>query len=112
MHSEWTILESDWKHLRKVQPAALERLCARALEEVGRVATSTHGTAHERYRQIWAVLRAHDKEVALAFDDPRRSTALAHLTAMRHLGLVTDEEYAGFSPDLRERVDFVLASWK
>jgi hypothetical protein len=109
---EWTIMESDWKHLKKVWPAALERLCARALEKVGRAAASSDGTAHQRYQKVWTLLRAHDKEVDLAFDDLKRSTALAHLTAMRHLDSVTEEEFAAFSEDLRHKVGLILSSWK
>jgi len=98
--------------LRRIQPAALERYCSRILDELKAAASSSGGTPHERYRKAWSILRDRDRDLGWAFDDPKRSTALSHLTAMRRLGLVTEEEFAGFSAGVRNKVLLILASWK
>jgi hypothetical protein len=43
-------------------------------------------------------------KLASAFDDLRRSTAFLQLAGMRSLGLLTDDECAGFSDETREIV--------
>gem|GEM_PF-179151 len=110
--SGWTIAESDWKHLRRVQPEALERLCRRILQAVATEASSGPGTAHQRYQKAWKVFQDRDEELGWAFNDLKRSTALSRLAAMRHLGLVTEEEFAGFSDELCRKVNHILAYWK
>ena len=40
--------------------------------------------------------------MAVAFDDLRRSTAQRRVSAMAALGGLTDEELAGFAPDVRD----------
>jgi hypothetical protein len=100
--------EPDWKHLRRVKDAALERFCERALRECSEIIADPARTAHERYLAIFEVLEERDDELAAAFNDLRRSSALLKLTSMRGLGLVTDEEMEGFSPDTRERTHVLL----
>jgi len=42
-----------------------------------------------------------DKEVASAFDDFRRSTAIFQIAIIRKLGVITDEELGRFSESTR-----------
>jgi hypothetical protein len=96
-----TILESDWKLFRALHPVALERFCEQVLSEVGQLASEADKSAHERYLGVYQLLRRRDKELAQAFNDLRRSTALLQLAILRARGLVTDEEFARFSPETR-----------
>jgi hypothetical protein len=98
------IRESDWKLLRRLQPVALDRFCQRVLSDVQATCSDTAATAHERYLQVFKLLREQDKEMAMIFDDMRRSTALYTVTLMRTSGLITDEEFAEFSEELRETI--------
>jgi hypothetical protein len=100
--------ETDWKHLRSIKDAALDRFCERALRECSEVIADPARTAHERYLAIFEVLGKRNDELSSAFDGLRRSTALPQLMTMRGLGLVTDEEMAGFSPDTRARTTVPL----
>jgi hypothetical protein len=102
------VTESDWKHFRAIRDVALERFCERALRECSDVIADPGRTAHERYLAVFELLEERDDELASAFNDPRRSTALLQLASMRGLGLVTDEEMEGFSPDTRERTHVLL----
>lgn len=95
------IAEPDWKLLSKLKPLALERLCQRILDEIS-MALADSKSPHDRYLAIFALIQERDDEIAKAFNDLRRSTALIRLGAMRSLNLISDEEFAGFSTETRE----------
>jgi len=99
------IKESDWKKFRGVHKAALERFCTRVLSEIKYVATDSEMTSHQRYLQIYKLIHEREKTLALLFNDTKRSNALLQLTGLREHGLATDEEFSGFSQELREAVD-------
>ena len=97
--------ESDWKYLsQRLQPVALDRFCRRALADLGRIAEDEATGSHERYLAVFHLIEERDRELASAFDDMRRSTAFWRLLRMRSLGLVTDEELAGFSDETRGEI--------
>ena len=96
--------ESDWKTLRKLQPVALDRFCRRVLDECRTVCDNDSKTSHERYLDLYKLLRTRDKELADAFDDMRRSVALLRLVTMYRRDLLTEDEVARFSPETRELV--------
>ena len=97
--------ESDWKRFVEVKAAALERFCQSVLEECERILEDEGASAHDRYLRVFDLLRDRDSELARAFDDHRRSTALGHLIVMRKLGVLLDEEMEGFSPETRDRIE-------
>lgn len=94
--------ERDWKHLRVVHSRALERYCARVIEECKEVLAHADASAHDRYLRVFRLLRERDRSLEWAFDDMRRSRALERLAAMITLGVVTPDELEGFSPGVRE----------
>jgi hypothetical protein len=95
--------ESDWKVLRVVKTDALDRYCARVLDEC-RTAIDGEGSPHERYLRLFQLVQDRNETLADAFDDMRRSTAFLRLMDMRRLGLLTKEDFARFSPETREAV--------
>jgi hypothetical protein len=99
--------EPDWKVLRELRPIALERFCQRALSEVGIIASDSTKGAHERYLAVFKVIKMRDDELADAFNDVRRSTALQCLLCIKSLDLLTEEEMARFSPETRNAVGFL-----
>ena len=105
----YRIPESDWKVLRQLKPMLLERFCRRVLADVTQVLNNNAETHHQRYLQIFQLLRKEDADLAMAFDDIRRSNALSKLTTMRALDLLADEEFAQFSPETRNLVDKVVS---
>jgi hypothetical protein len=104
------ISEADWKLFRQLHPLALERFCERVLAEVGRLASETDKSAHERYLAVFQLLQQRDKELAEAFDDLRRSTAWRQLAVIRSRGLLTEEEFARFSPGTQGAVQVWLGA--
>jgi hypothetical protein len=65
--------ESDWKVFRELQRHALERFCKRALDEVQTILRDGARSHHNRYLDVFRLLRTRDDELARAFNDPRRS---------------------------------------
>jgi hypothetical protein len=102
------IKESDWKLFRQVHSEALERFCKQILSEVERVNSDRTKGFHEKYLDIWRVLKRRDKEMARSFDDIRRSTAWNRLASIKELGLLTEDEFLRFSEETREVVGQML----
>ena len=94
--------ESDWKLLRSLHRAALERYCVRVLDECGLVVRDDERSAHDRYLRLIRLVRERDDQVSAAFDDLRRSTAIQRLAAMINLGVITSVELGRFTPATRE----------
>lgn len=102
--------ESDWKILRQVRSEALERFCKQILSEIERMNSDSAKSFHRKYSDIWELLRRRDKELAQAFDNPRRSAAFIQLASMKGLGLLTEDEFLRFSQETRDAVDLLLGS--
>jgi len=99
------IKESDWKVFKRVREAALERFCARVLDEVARINSDNTKSKHERYLAICRLVHERDKEVTPIFDHLRRSTAVTQLCSFRLNDLMTEQELRQFSPELVKLVE-------
>ena len=95
------IKESDWKLLRQLHKAALERFCQRILHEIEAINSDNTKSFHQRYLDIFNVIERRDREIAQCFNNMRRSTALAQLALMQASGLITEEEFMSFSSETR-----------
>ena len=103
------ILESDWRRFKEVHARLLERYCSRGLEEVVAASGGIEGSAHDRYLKIHQLIQTRDEEMANAFNDFRRSTAVMQLGIMRRMKLLTDEELSLFSEQTRVRVEGIAS---
>jgi len=103
------IKESDWKIFRRLRELALERYCQRAIEDVRRVVGSQNRGYHERYLQLWELLKKHDETIEIAFDDPRRSQAVIQLANIDAEELLSQEELQQFSEELQGRLKGIRA---
>lgn len=99
------IHESDWKLFRELRSHALDRFCERVLADVARIATDTASNGHDRYLAVFKLIQERDEELAAAFNESRRSTALIQLAHIRSLDLLTGPEIARFSPDTRSALE-------
>ncbi len=52
------------------------------------------------------MIQDHDRELASAFDDPRRSQAIMHLMLIVRLDLLTVAELEPLSEEVRQAIDF------
>ena len=103
------IPESDWRRFKEVHAQLLERYCSHILEEVAAASQDARGSAHDRYVKVYRLIKERDKQMANAFDDFRRSTAVMQLGIMRRMKLLTDEELALFSEQTRTRVEGIAS---
>jgi len=101
--------ESDWRRFKEVHTRLLDRYCSRILEEVAGATRDAGGSAHDRYLKVYKLIEEHDKQMANAFDDFRRSTAVMQLGIMRRMKLLTDEELSLFSEQTRTRVEGIAS---
>ncbi|HEU4883755.1 MAG TPA: hypothetical protein VFT45_15965 [Longimicrobium sp.] len=99
--------EADWRVLRSVKDAALNRLCERILDECRGVMDDPGLTPHQRYLKMFKLVQNRDDDIANAFNDMRRSRAVQRISWIKYLDLLTDEEWERFSPRTRETALFL-----
>jgi hypothetical protein len=99
------ISEADWKVFRDLLPLALERYCRGVLKEVAKACVEDGTGSHDRYLKVYRLIQERDRELADAFNAPRRSAALLQLMHLRRLKLLTEAEFAEFSSETQARVD-------
>lgn len=99
-----TISESDWKTFKGVREVALDRFSLRILGECQSICSGDSSTPHERYGELYGLIQERDREMAHAFDDFRRSTAVSCLRLMWELGVVTEQELSEFSFEVQRAV--------
>ena len=97
------IPERDWKLFRQLQPVALERFCEKVLSEIHEI-SGPGPSAHKRYLRVFKTIRDQDKDLAILFDNPRRSNAWFQLSLIHSHGLLTLEEMQRFSPETQRRI--------
>jgi hypothetical protein len=102
-----SIPEADWKVFRELREVALDRFCQRVLAEIESAATDETRTNHIRYRAVYDLIHRRDRELAAAFDSPRRSQAMIQLMQIYSLELLTAEEMDRFSAETRAAVHFL-----
>ena len=98
------IRESDWKLFRELHPLLLNRFCERVLTRVAELAGDDTRTPHQRYLELYELMRKSDRALAGAFDDQRRSTALLQLRIMHAHDLLTEAELARFSSEAKDTI--------
>jgi hypothetical protein len=96
------IKESDWKKFAALKREALQRYCARVLDEVRTSIDRDDASPHERYLEIFQLIRDADKRLIRLFDDHSRSKAPMQFMMLRWSELVGPEDFDGFSADFLE----------
>ncbi|MDB5394692.1 MAG: hypothetical protein JWM91_2198 [Rhodospirillales bacterium] len=89
-----SIPEWDWKKIRDLKPVLLDRFCQRILREIDHKAAEVTLSHHQRYLDIWEIMRNQDRELAKMFNGLRRSVAILCIWHTRRLALMTDEEFS------------------
>ncbi|MFO7945063.1 MAG: hypothetical protein R6U51_12265 [Anaerolineales bacterium] len=106
------IREKDWKIVRSLKDAVLDRACQRILMKVSKIIADEDKSTHTRYLELWKTLKTEDKDIAFMFDNLRRSTALQQLARWKFNNLVTDEEMKAFSDGTLEKVNVFMQVWR
>ncbi|WP_322806520.1 hypothetical protein [Thermanaerothrix sp.] len=103
--------ESDWKILSRLKPLALERLCLRILHQIqAYITTMPPGASHSTYLAIYRFIHEQDRLIAAGFNHWSRSRAFEHLLIWRRHALLTEDEFASFSAETRQRITSALAN--
>jgi hypothetical protein len=97
--------ESDWQKFKVIKEKAIERFCTQALNEFEETISNTGESAHDRYLQLYKLVRNRDKEMALIFDGHSRSKAPIQLMVIRSHGLTDEVLLAELSDELRDQTD-------
>ena len=98
------VVESDWKHFKVIRESALQRLCERALADLVETAGDSAATPHERYLLVLAKIQEYARQLEAGFDQLSRSRMLEQIMYASSLGLIHDDEMAGFTQGLRSEV--------
>jgi hypothetical protein len=100
-----SVPERDWKTFRELREVALDRLCERALSEIDAVVRNSEKSNHERFRELYGLVRDRNHDVARAFDGPKRSSLLVQLSTIVSLGLLKSDELDRFTAETRDTIE-------
>lgn len=96
--------ESEWKKFKKLKEICLERYCKAVLEETKEICWAEEKSSHERYNELYQLIRKRDKELGKAFDGLSRSKAHLQLMMMYRMGLVKEDELDAFEPETKDNI--------
>mgnify|MGYP001820344647 CR=1 FL=1 len=102
------IKESDWKYLRKIQEKILNRHCNAILEVLDLIIQNREGEEHKSYIDIYRLINDKDKEIAVTYNDLKRSNAIEKICHMRRHLAMADEEFSKFSKETKDIVNRIL----
>ena len=96
------IRESDWKKFKPLREKALARFCDRILAEIEATNADDVLSSHEKYLEIYSLVRERDRELGQIFDGYSRSRALMQLAMIQSRNLIEPEEFDCFSESTLE----------
>lgn len=102
------IPEKDWKKLRSLKDSALNIACERIFEKIKKLMDSRGAESHKYYLKLWKMIKAEDREIALMFDDLKRSTAIYKLAMWKKNGILSNESFDQLSEKTRERIKSIV----
>ena len=91
-----------------MKDTVLNIACERILEKVKRIIESKESNNHKAYSKLWQIMRTEDDEIAVMFDDLKRSNARIKLVAWKRNNLISDEDLKGFSEETQEYVNMII----
>jgi hypothetical protein len=91
--------ESEWKKFKTLKRNCLERNCNSVLEEAQTICKLTEKSNHDRYLNLYELIRDRDKELGKAFDELSRCKADYQLMMMYRMQLVEEDELEEFEPE-------------
>ena len=106
------IREKDWKIVRSMKDDAYDLACQRIMDKLYKIITTEEKSAHSRYLELWKTLKAEDENIALMFDNMKRSSALHQLARWRFADLITDSDLESFSPGTLKVVNAFIEVWR
>ncbi|MGL4577476.1 MAG: hypothetical protein ACRCVP_00955 [Shewanella xiamenensis] len=99
-----SVPEKDWKRLSSLKQSLLNSACETIFERIEQISSTRRGREHEAYLALWKVINKEDNAIAEMFDDLKRSNAVVKIAALKHHGVLTDEQLALFSQETQDEV--------
>lgn len=97
--------ESDWKIFKQIKDVAIEKYCARVLDEARDIILDSKESSHEAYLYLYKTLQNRDSHLAMMFDGHSRSKAWLQLIAIRKEGLAEQPLLDKLSEEFRAKTD-------
>jgi hypothetical protein len=97
-------VEADWKKFRAMTVEWRERYLATQNVRLARLLTNPKKSETERFWEAEEQLAKIAKIVRRCLDDLRRSTMIIRLMEMRAAGMITRDDLADFSDELRKQI--------
>ncbi len=97
--------ETDWKIFKQIKEKALEKYCLNAFMSFSEIINNENEHAHDRYLELYNLVREKDKELEKIFDGHSRSKATLQLLLIRKNGLADDELLKNISDEYFQETD-------
>lgn len=99
-----SIPEKDWKMLSVLKENLLNSACETIFQRIEQLSSTRKGREHATYLELWKLMNQEDKVIAEMFDDLKRSNAVFKIAALKHHGVLTDDQLALFSQAIQDKV--------
>ena len=96
--------ESEWKKFKKLKEKCLQKYCNTVLDEANAIYSLSSKSSHEKYIDLYRLMRERDKELGRAFNGLSRSSAQGQLFMMYQMGLVEEHELDVFEPETKDHI--------
>ncbi len=100
------IPEHEWRKIRDMKPAVLDRVCKGILDALRAriVISSNEQIHHKQYLNVYKWLHDQDKEIANGFNDLKRSNAYYLLSYWVRNQWITLQEFNRLGEDTKAKV--------
>ncbi len=99
-----SIPEKDWKRLRGLKEKLLNSACESIFQRIEKISSTRKDRQHETYLELWKLISKEDDAITEMFNDLKRSNAVFKIAALKHYGVLSDEQLAQFSQETQEQV--------
>lgn len=99
-----SVPEKDWKRLSGLKENLLKSACETIFRRIEQISSARKGREHEAYLELWKEIKKEDDAIAEMFNDLKRSNAVFKMAALKHYGVLTDEQLAQFSQETQQQV--------
>ncbi|GGW73812.1 hypothetical protein [Alishewanella tabrizica] len=99
-----SVPEKDWKRLSGLKEVLLNSACETIFRRIEQISSTRKDREHETYLELWKLINKEDEAIAEMFNDLKRSNAVFKIAALKHYGVLTDEQLAQYSQETQEQV--------
>ncbi|HXA19209.1 MAG TPA: hypothetical protein VN380_19625 [Thermoanaerobaculia bacterium] len=98
--------EQDWKRWQHLAPTLLNRFCDAVVAKAAGFSAG-ESSGHEKYLALYKHIGESDRDIAIVFNNRRRSNAILQIAAAVARGMMSESELSSFSEETQERVRMI-----